>query len=32
MIEDIEKELPVANGKITLHFSPFRIHTVMFTK
>lgn len=32
MIEDIEKELPVANGKITLHFSPFSIHTVMFTK
>ena len=29
---NIEKELPVANGKITLHFSPFSIHTVMFTK
>ena len=32
LIEDIEKELPVEDGAVTLYFRPFEIHTVMFTR
>jgi alpha-mannosidase len=32
LIEDIEKELPIKDGVISLYFTPFEIHTVLFTK